>query len=130
MGYDATGDGAREGGVARSGVADAVFYPPLCYPLRTALTRAGPRTAYLMFHTYVLAPFIVAFLGFILRFYGLEGAGSKSNPSFLLALTTVVTAMAFLALGVTDLLPPYGSLAFGVVGVGLAVLSVARWFMI
>lgn len=83
-----------------------------------------------MFHTYVLAPFIVAFLGFILRFYGREGAASKSNPSFLMALATVVIAMAFLVLGVTDMLPPYGSLGFGVVGVGLAALSVARWFMI
>ncbi len=83
-----------------------------------------------MLHTYVLAPFIVAFLGFILRFYGRENAGSKSNPSFLLALATVVIAMTFLVLGVTASLPQYGSLAFGVVGVGLALLSVARWFMI
>jgi hypothetical protein len=38
--------------------------------------------------------------------------------------------MTFLVLGVTASLPQYGSLAFGVVGVGLALLSVARWFMI
>jgi hypothetical protein len=83
-----------------------------------------------MSHTFILAPFIVAFLGFILRFYGRENAASMSNPSFLLAAMTVIIAMTFLGLGVVDLLPAYSSLAFGLVGLALAVLAAARMFMI
>jgi hypothetical protein len=83
-----------------------------------------------MSHTFILVPFIVAFLGFILRFYGRENAASMSNPSFLLAAATVIIAVAFLGLGVVNLLPAYSSIAFGVVGLALTALAVARMFMI
>jgi hypothetical protein len=83
-----------------------------------------------MSHTFILAPFIVAFLGFILRFYGRENAASKSNPSFLLAAATVIIAVTFLALGVMDLLPAYSTVAFGGVGLALAILAGVRMFMI
>jgi hypothetical protein len=83
-----------------------------------------------MSHTIILAPFILAFLIYILRFYGREGAASMTNPSFLLAAGTVTTAAFYLFLGVVDMVPPYGTLGFGVVGVGLLALAVARMFMI
>lgn len=83
-----------------------------------------------MSHTYILAPFIVAFLGFILRFYGYENAASKTNPSFLLAALTVLIAFAFLILGVMEMLSLYATIGFGVVGLGLAILAGVRFFMI
>jgi hypothetical protein len=83
-----------------------------------------------MSHTFILVPFIVAFLGFILRFYGRENAASMSNPSFLLAATTVGIAAVFLILGLTNLLPPYADAGFGVVGLLLAILAGVRMFMI
>jgi quinol-cytochrome oxidoreductase complex cytochrome b subunit len=83
-----------------------------------------------MSHTVILAPFILAFLTYILRFYSREGAASMTNPSFLLAAGTVFAAAFYLFLGVIDMLPPYGTLGFGVVGVGLFGVAVARMFMI
>ena len=83
-----------------------------------------------MSHTFILVPFIVAFLCFILRFYGRENAASMSNPSFLLAAATVILALAYLGLGVSDLLPPYASVGFGIVGLILAILGGVRMFMI
>jgi hypothetical protein len=83
-----------------------------------------------MSHTFILVPFIVAFLCFILRFYGRENAASMSNPSFLLAALTVIVAMAFLLLGLMDLLPGWSTIAFGLVGLALALLAGVRMFMI
>lgn len=83
-----------------------------------------------MSNSIVIAPFILAFLGFALRFYARESASSKTNPSFLLAGATVLIAGCYLFLGVIDSLPPYGAIGFGLIGLALFVLSVARMFMI
>jgi phosphoglycerol transferase MdoB-like AlkP superfamily enzyme len=78
--------------------------------------------------TIILLPFLIAFLVFIFRFYGKENAGSKLNLSFLLAFATVAAACAYLALGVTKMLPEYGTMGFAVVGMGLMVFSIYRLF--
>jgi hypothetical protein len=83
-----------------------------------------------MSHSIIVAPFILAFLGFVLRFYTREGAASMANPSFLLAVATVLTAGFYLFLGVIDMLPAYGTIGFGIVGVALLGLSVLRMFLI
>jgi hypothetical protein len=83
-----------------------------------------------MSHTYVLVPFVIAFLAFILRFYARENAASMLNPSFLLAALTTMIAMTFLALGVVGLLPAFAALGFGAIGAVLLVIAVARLFMI
>lgn len=83
-----------------------------------------------MSHSFILAPFIAAFLVFILRFYGRENAASMASPSFLLAALTVLIAGAYLLLGVMNVTPPYGELAFGAAGLVLLATAVARLFMI
>jgi hypothetical protein len=83
-----------------------------------------------MTHTYYLAPYVLAFVSSILRFYGREHAGSKTSPSFILAVATVVVALAFLFLGVGGFLPAYGGLVFLAFGTVLLGLSIARWFML
>ena len=83
-----------------------------------------------MSNSIIIAPFILAFLVFALRFYARESASSKTNPSFLLALVTVLIAGCYLVLGVIDTLPPYGAIGFGLVGLALFILAVARMFMI
>ena len=83
-----------------------------------------------MTHTYFLAPYVLAFISFILRFYGREHAASKASPSFIGAVMTVVIALAFLFLGVGSFLPAYGSIIFLITGVILLGLSIARWFML
>ncbi|HVY17960.1 MAG TPA: hypothetical protein VHB27_22265 [Rhodopila sp.] len=83
-----------------------------------------------MSHTFILAPFVFAFLCFILRFYARENAASMANPSFLLAAATVIIAVAFLSLGVLSLLPPYSSIVVGVIGLGLAIVGGVRMFLI
>jgi hypothetical protein len=80
--------------------------------------------------TVILVPFILAFLVFILRFYGREHAASMRNPSFMLAVITVGTAGAYLLLRIADSLPHYGTIGFGLVGVALLVAAIARMFMI
>jgi hypothetical protein len=76
--------------------------------------------------TIILAPFLVAFLMFVFRFYGRENAASKLGPSFLLAFATVVVVCLYLVLGVTRTLPEYGTIGFGIVGVALLALSLYR----
>jgi hypothetical protein len=83
-----------------------------------------------MSHSIILVPFIFAFLTFVLRFYARERAASMANPSFLLALLTVLVAGTYLFLGVIEMLPAYGEAGFGLAGVALLVLAVARMFMI
>lgn len=83
-----------------------------------------------MSHTYILAPFVPAFVLYILRFYARENAASMANPSFVLAAVTVVVAMTFLVLGVIGLMPFYVALGFGAVGLVLLGVSIARLFMI
>jgi hypothetical protein len=80
--------------------------------------------------TLILIPFILAFLVFVFRFYSRERASSMANPSFLLAVGTVVVAGLYLGLGVIDALPPYGTIGFGVVGLILLAIAVLRMFMI
>ena len=80
--------------------------------------------------TIVLLPFIVAFLTFALRFYARESAASMKNLSFLLGLGTVLVAFLYLGLRVTDMLPPFGTIGFGVIGVALLVTAIARMFML
>lgn len=82
------------------------------------------------FSTIVLLPFIFAFLIFVLRFYGRESASSMRNPSFLLGFLTVAIAGGYLMLRVTGHVPPYGTLGFAVVGLGLLATAIARMFMI
>lgn len=83
-----------------------------------------------MTHTYFLAPYVLAFVSSILRFYGREHAGSKTSPSFILAVVTVIVALTFLFLGVGGFLPAYGGVAFLIFGLILLALSIARWFML
>jgi len=80
--------------------------------------------------TLVLVPFFVAFLVFTGRFYGRESAASKTNPSFLLALGTMLIAIAYLALSILNSLPEYSTAAFGAVGLCLLALSIYRLFLI
>ncbi len=82
------------------------------------------------FSTIVLVPFIFAFLIFVLRFYARESAASMRNPSFLLALATMLSAGAYLVLRITETLPAYGTIGFGVIGLGLLGSAIARMFMI
>ncbi|HQT77080.1 MAG: hypothetical protein B7Z80_08425 [Rhodospirillales bacterium 20-64-7] len=80
--------------------------------------------------TFILAPFVAAFLIFVFRFYTREGASSITNPSFLCAIGTVALAFAYLGLGVFGMLPDYGTIIFGVVGAALMVLAIVRMFQI
>jgi hypothetical protein len=78
----------------------------------------------------LLAPFILAFLVFVFRFYNRESASSVTNLSFLLALATVATAVTYLLLGVTEHLPPYSTLGFALIGLILLAISILRIFML
>ena len=80
--------------------------------------------------SFFLVPYILAFLLYVLRFYNREGARSMGQPSFLLAMLTVAAAFAYLILGVTDTLPPYGPFVFLGIGVVLAGIAILRMFMI
>jgi 4-amino-4-deoxy-L-arabinose transferase-like glycosyltransferase len=80
--------------------------------------------------TVILLPFMAAFLVFVGRFYFREGASSKLNPSFLLALATMAIAVTYLVLGILHHLPEYGSIGFGVAGVGLLAFAILRIFQI
>jgi hypothetical protein len=83
-----------------------------------------------MSNSIILLPFLFAFLVFALRFYFREGATSMANPSFLMAVGTVLVATLYLVLGVLDSLPPYSTPGFGVVGLVLLGVSILRLFMI
>jgi quinol-cytochrome oxidoreductase complex cytochrome b subunit len=80
--------------------------------------------------TFILVPFIVAFLVFVLRFYNREGASSVTRPSFLLAMLTVVIAFTYLILGITGELPPYGTIGFALIGLILLGIAIARMFIL
>jgi hypothetical protein len=82
------------------------------------------------FSTIVLAPFIIAFAVFVGRFYGREGARSMRSLSFLLAVCTVASAFSYLLLRVTDSLPSYGTIGYGVGGLVLLATAIGRLFMI
>ena len=82
------------------------------------------------FSTIILVPFFFAFLVFVLRFYSRESASSMANLSFLLALGTMLSAGLYLFLRVLDMLPPYGTVAFGIEGLALLAAAIARMLMI
>jgi hypothetical protein len=82
------------------------------------------------FSTIILVPFILAFLIFVFRFYGREGAGSMRNPSFMLAVLTMATAGFYLYLRISGALPSYGTAGFAVIGLGLLGTAIGRMFMI
>lgn len=80
--------------------------------------------------TFLLVPFLLAFLLFVFRFYNRERAASVTNPSFLLAIATILIAGGYLFLRVTEYLPGYGTLGFAIIGVVLLITAIARLFMI
>jgi hypothetical protein len=81
-------------------------------------------------NTLLLIPFILAFLVFAFRFYSRESASSIKNPSFMLAILTVLLAGSYLVLGVVQLLPPYSTIGYIVVGLILLATAISRMFMI
>ena len=78
----------------------------------------------------ILIPFILAFLTFVMRFYFRESAASMRNPSFLFASGTVLAAIIYLTLRITEAFPPYGSIGFAVLGLALLTTGILRLFMI
>ena len=82
------------------------------------------------FSTIILAPFIIAFIVFVGRFYGREGASSMRSLSFLLAICTVVSAFSYLVLRVSDALPSYGTIGYGIGGLMLLATAIGRLFML
>lgn len=80
--------------------------------------------------SFLLAPFILAFLVFVFRFYSRENASSIKNFSFVLAILTVLIAGSYLILGVIGSLPPYSTLGYIVVGLILLGTAITRMFMI
>ena len=82
------------------------------------------------FSTIILMPFIVAFLVFVVRFYGRESASSMANASFVLAVGTMLIAGSYLLLRITETLPPHGTIGFGVAGLALLATAIGRMFMI
>jgi hypothetical protein len=80
--------------------------------------------------SFLLAPFILAFLVFVFRFYSRENASSIKNPSFMLAILTVLIAFSYLILGVTTMLPPYSTIVYLVIGLILLATAITRMFMI
>jgi hypothetical protein len=80
--------------------------------------------------TILLAPYILAFLIFVFRFYSRERAASIFNTSFLLAIGAMLIAGSYLILGVTDMLPPYSTLGYAAVGLILLGTAILRMFMI
>jgi hypothetical protein len=80
--------------------------------------------------TFLLAPFILAFLVFVFRFYNREGANPATGFSFTLAMLTVAIAFAYLILGITNVLPPYSTIGFAAIGLILLATAILRAFMI
>ena len=80
--------------------------------------------------TWILIPFVIAFLLFVFRFYNREGASSITNPTFMLAIGSVLIAGGYLAWGVFGDLPQYGSIVFGIIGVALMAFAFLRLFQL
>jgi hypothetical protein len=80
--------------------------------------------------TFILVPFIFAFLVFVFRFYNRESASSIKNPSFVLAILTVLIAGSYLILGVTGHLPSYSAIGYLLIGLILLAIAITRMFMI
>ena len=112
---------------------DAAFTPHLLSGTGIGYTVPAPigrRIPMSSTDTLILAPFVAAFLVFVFRFYGREGAPSVASPTFLCAVGTVALAGAYLVLGVFGYLPDNGTLIFGVVGLVLLALSIVRLFVL
>jgi hypothetical protein len=80
--------------------------------------------------TIILVPFIFAFLVFVMRFYSRENAASMTKPSFLLAVGTMLSAGSYLLLRVLEILPSYGTVSFGILGLALLALAITRMVML
>ena len=76
-------------------------------------------------HTFIIIPFLLAFLVSVKRFYFRDNAGSIFRKSFVLAFGSMLIAGVYLAFGSLNMLPPYSALAFGIVG--LLCLALAVW---
>ncbi len=80
--------------------------------------------------TIILAPYVLAFLLLIFRFYNREGASSITNPTFLIAIFTVALAFSFLGLGITGALAVWAIWVYGGIGLALLGFSIVRLFML
>jgi uncharacterized membrane protein len=76
-------------------------------------------------HTFIIIPFLLAFLFSMKRFYFRDNAGSIFRMSFLLAFGSMAIAGTYVVLGALKTLPQYGTLGFGIVG--LLCLGAAVW---
>ncbi len=76
-------------------------------------------------HTFIAIPFLLAFVLSVKRFYFRDGAASIFRGSFLLASGAMLVALIYVLLGAGKMLPPYGTLGFGIIG--LLFLAVAVW---
>jgi hypothetical protein len=71
--------------------------------------------------TLALLPLIVGILILVARFYVREGAISIFSTSFLLATLGVAMLVGYMVLLVLQILPPYAWVAFGGIGLAMAV---------
>jgi hypothetical protein len=76
-------------------------------------------------YTFIVIPFLLAFLLSVKRFYFRDSAASIFRPSFLLAFGSMALAGIYLVFGALRMLPPYSPVAFGIVG--LLCLGAAVW---
>ncbi len=77
-------------------------------------------------YTFVLLPFMVCFLLSVYYFYTREGASSILRSGFLMAVASMLIAGVYLLLGAMKIMPQYGPIGFGLLGVALMVLSIVR----
>ncbi len=77
-----------------------------------------------------LIPFVFAFVALIIRFYIQERASSIRSPTFLLAIAAAALPICFLATKVLGIAVPYLALVMGVIGIGLSVAAVVRFFQV
>ena len=75
-------------------------------------------------NTFILLPFLGAFLLSIARFYVRDRAHSIFMPSFILAVSAVIVALIYLVLGMLYLLPAHAAIGVGVLGAVFLVVSV------
>ena len=68
-----------------------------------------------------LLPLIAGILILVARFYVREGAISIFSASFMLATLGVLMLIGYMALVVLQILPPYAWVAFGGIGLTMAV---------
>jgi len=76
-------------------------------------------------HTFIVIPYLLAFLFSIKRFYFRDNAGSIFRTSFVLAFGSMALGGLYIVLGALKTLPPYGTLGFGIFG--LVCLGLAVW---